>query len=68
MDLDVPENELHFSILQAPRHGSIVHYGVDGLNSTRVGPPGAGPVEPALDFTLRDLQNGTSVHLKDSWL
>lgn len=71
MDLDVPQDELRFSLLQAPRHGSVVRYAADGLNSTRrpgagppgvgppgAGPPGAGPPEPVLDFTLQDLQNG----------
>lgn len=66
MDLDVPQDELRFSLLQAPRHGSIVRYAADGLNSTRrpgagppgAGPPGAGRPEPVLDFTLQDLQNG----------
>lgn len=47
-DLDVPEDELRFSVLRAPRHGSI----------TRYGRRGAGPPQPVLHFTLQDLQNG----------
>lgn len=71
MDLDVPEDELHFSVLQAPRHGSIVRYATDGLNSTRrggAGRPGAGHPEPVLDFTLQDLQNGRSANWNESKL
>lgn len=52
MDLDVPENKLQFSVLKAPKHGSIVSYSEDRLNTKR-------REVPIADFTLQDLQNGT---------
>lgn len=52
MDLDVPENKLQFSVLKAPKHGSIISYSADRMNTK-------GREEPIDDFTLQDLQNGT---------
>lgn len=52
MDLDVPENKLQFSVLKAPKHGSIISYSADMLNTKR-------REAPIADFTLQDLQNGT---------
>uniref|UniRef100_H3CI90 Fras1 related extracellular matrix 1a n=1 Tax=Tetraodon nigroviridis TaxID=99883 RepID=H3CI90_TETNG len=69
LDLDVPEDELRFSLFRAPRHGSIIR-GADRRNSTgtpgggRPSRPGTGRPrrpEPVLDFTLQDLQNGMDV-------
>ncbi|TWW63720.1 FRAS1-related extracellular matrix protein 1 [Takifugu flavidus] len=54
MDLDVPENKLQFSVLKAPKHGSIVSYSADRLNTKR-------REAPIADFTLQDLQNGMDV-------
>lgn len=55
MDLDVPGNKLQFSVLKAPKHGSIVSYSADRLNTKR-------REESVVDFTLQDLQNGTSAN------
>lgn len=55
MDLDVPGNKLQFSVLKAPKHGSIVSYSADRLNTKR-------QEESLVDFTLQDLQNGTSAY------
>lgn len=66
-DLDVPPDELRFSLIRAPRHGSIARYGAGRLNATRK--PVAGRPkhpEPVLDFTLQELQNGTSANRKES--
>lgn len=51
-DLDLPEDPLRFSVIRAPVHGRIVRRS----NATRSGV--AGPPQPALHFTLQDLQNG----------
>lgn len=55
MDLDVPGNKLQFSVLKAPKHGSVVRYSADELNTKR-------REESVVDFTLQDLQNGTSAN------
>lgn len=60
MDLDVPENKLQFSVLKAPKHGSIVSYSVDTLNTKR-------REAPIADFTLQDLQNGMLGNFNKTW-
>lgn len=57
MDLDVPENKLQFRVLKAPKHGSIISYSADTLNTKR-------REAPIADFTLQELQNGTLANVK----
>ncbi|XP_070711353.1 FRAS1-related extracellular matrix protein 1a [Pempheris klunzingeri] len=54
-DLDVPEDILHFSVVKAPQHGSIVkHSSKKPVYKRRQ----AGPQSLVVDFTMTDLTNG----------
>lgn len=53
MDLDVPKNILHFTVVKAPQHGSIVNHSGDRLKHE------ARHSSMVLDFTMTDLTNGT---------
>lgn len=53
VDLDVPPNMLHFSVVKVPRHGSIVSGVGNGLK------PEATHRSIVMDFTLTDITNGT---------
>ncbi|KAM4612074.1 FRAS1-related extracellular matrix protein 1a [Polymixia lowei] len=56
VDLDVPKNELHFSVVQRPQHGGIMsHSGGRPVNRRREA------VTPVEDFTMADLRNGMAV-------
>lgn len=56
MDLDVPKNILLFSVVKAPKHGSIInHSGEKPVHKRRE----ANPQSPVVDFTMTDLTNGT---------
>ncbi|XP_045921786.1 FRAS1-related extracellular matrix protein 1a [Micropterus dolomieu] len=55
MDLDVPKNILLFSVVKAPKHGSIInHSGEKPVHKRRE----ANPQSPVVDFTMTDLTNG----------
>lgn len=58
MDLDVPGNVLHFSVVKAPQHGSIIEHSSDRLLSRR---REASRQSTVVDFTMADLINGTSL-------
>ncbi len=56
MDLDVPKNILRFSVVKAPKHGSIInHSGEKPVHKRRE----ANPQSSVVDFTMTDLTNGT---------
>lgn len=54
MDLDIPNDILLFSVVQAPQHGSIINHSSEKPVHKR---REAGP--PVVDFTMTDLTNGT---------
>uniref|UniRef100_A0A667YH99 FRAS1-related extracellular matrix protein 1 n=1 Tax=Myripristis murdjan TaxID=586833 RepID=A0A667YH99_9TELE len=56
VDLDVPKNELLFSVVTPPRHGSIMQHS-DGRPNNRRREAGA-VIE---DFTMTDLRNGMAL-------
>lgn len=58
MDLDVPSDVLHFSVVKAPQHGSIMRHSSDRLVSRR---REASRLSTVIDFTMTDLTNGTSL-------
>lgn len=60
-DLDVPKNELLFSVVQPPRHGAVMSHALG-----HGAPPAARSAQRrsaagvvVQDFTMRDLRNGT---------
>lgn len=58
MDLDVPKNILHFTVVKAPQHGSIINHSSDRLKQE------AHHSSMVLDFTMTDLTNGTFCRVK----
>lgn len=56
MDLDIPKNILHFSVVKAPQHGSIINLSRDKQEAHHS--------SVVLDFTMTDLTNGTFCRVK----
>nr|XP_046236498.1 FRAS1-related extracellular matrix protein 1a isoform X2 [Scatophagus argus] len=55
MDLDVPKNILHFSVVKAPQHGSIINHSNEKLVYKK---REASRQLSVVDFTMTDLANG----------
>lgn len=61
VDLDVPQNMLHFSVVKVPQHGSIISGIGNRLN------PEATHQSIVMDFTMTDITNGTSLLFLQSY-
>lgn len=59
VDLDVPKDTLHLSVLKVPQHGRIVRNGLEQVATGR---------SIVMDFTMTDITNGTSSSIPDCWL
>lgn len=53
VDLDVPKNALHFSVLKVPQHGRIISCISTRLDQVATRHP------IVMDFTMTDIANGT---------